>query len=93
MGNEISILFDAYHLYHLPQFDPLIDLLENDKRFKVYYSTYSQNRKEEVEICSSILKKRTGEFIFDSEFCSTNLYPFKLKVIFSFSRKEDIFLI
>ena len=67
MGNEISILFDAYHLYHLPQFDPLIDLLENDERFKVYYSTYSQNRKEEVEICSSILKKRTGEFIYDSD--------------------------
>ena len=67
MGNEISILFDAYHLYHLPQFDPLIDLLENDERFKVYYSTYSQNRKEEVGICSSILKKRTGEFIYDSD--------------------------
>ena len=67
MSNKISILFDAYHLYHLPQFDPLIKLLENDERFMVYYSTYSQNRKEEVGICSSVLKKRTGEFIFDND--------------------------
>ena len=28
MENQISILFDVYHLYHLAQFDPLIDLLE-----------------------------------------------------------------
>ena len=65
MANEISILFDAYHLYHLPQFDPLIDLLEKDNRFRVYYSTYSKNRKEEINICSSILKKRAGTFVFD----------------------------
>ena len=65
MANEISILFDAYHLYHLPQFDPLIDLLEKDNRFRVYYSTYSKNRKEEIDICSSILKKRAGTFVFD----------------------------
>jgi hypothetical protein len=65
MTNEISILFDAYHLYHLPQFDPLIDLLEKDNRFRVYYSTYSKNRKEEIDICSSILKKRPGKFVFD----------------------------
>ena len=65
MTNEISILFDAYHLYHLPQFDPLIDLLEKDNRFRVYYSTYSKNRKEEINICSSILKKRAGTFVFD----------------------------
>ena len=67
MTNEISILFDAYHLYHLPQFDPLIDLLEKDNRFRVYYSTYSKNRKEEIDICSSILKKRPGKFVFDVE--------------------------
>ena len=65
MTNEISILFDAYHLYHLPQFDPLIDLLEKDNRFRVYYSTYSKNRKEEIDICSPILKKRAGTFVFD----------------------------
>ena len=64
MGNQISILFDVYHLYHLAQFDPLIDLLEHDKRFKLFFSTSSENRKEEIEICTSILNKRKGSFIF-----------------------------
>ena len=64
MENQISILFDVYHLYHLAQFDPLIDLLENDKRFKIFFSTSSKNRKEEIEICTSILNKRKGSFIF-----------------------------
>ena len=65
MANAISVLFDAYHLYHLPQFDPLIDLLEKDDRFEVFYSTCSSNRKEEVDLCSSILSKRPGTFVFD----------------------------
>ena len=64
MENQISILFDVYHLYHLAQFDPLIDLLEHDKRFRLFFSTFSENRKEEIEICTSILNKRKGSFIF-----------------------------
>jgi len=64
MENQISILFDVYHLYHLAQFDPLIDLLEHDKRFRLFFSTSSENKKEEIEICTSILNKRKGSFIF-----------------------------
>ena len=64
MENQISILFDVYHLYHLAQFDPLIDLIEKDNRFKIFFSTSSKNRKEEIEICTSILNKRKGSFIF-----------------------------
>ena len=60
MENQISILFDVYHLYHLAQFDPLIDLLEHDKRFRLFFSTFSENKKEEIEICTSILNKRKG---------------------------------
>ena len=63
MENQISILFDVYHLYHLSQFDPLIDLLENVNSFKIFFSTSSKNRKEEIEICTSILNKRTGSLI------------------------------
>lgn len=64
MENQISILFDVYHLYHLAQFEPLIDLLENDNRFKIFFSTFSKNKKEEIEIYTSILNKRKGSFIF-----------------------------
>ena len=68
MKKPISILFDSYHLYHLPQFEPLIDLLSNDKRFDIYHSTSRDIKDEEYELCSKILKKKPGSFIFsDSE--------------------------
>ena len=67
MKPQISILFDAYHLYHLAQFEPLMALLEKDDRFDVYYSTSSENRKEEVELCSSVLLKRRGQFVFHKD--------------------------
>ena len=67
MKSQISILFDAYHLYHLAQFEPLMILLEKDDRFNVYYSTSSENRKEEIELCSSVLSKRKGQFIFHKD--------------------------
>lgn len=67
MKSQISILFDAYHLYHLAQFEPLMTLLEKDDRFNVYYSTSSENKKEEIEICSTILINRRGQFIFDKD--------------------------
>ena len=65
---KIKILFDSYHLYHLPQFDPVINLLSKDDRFEVFHSTCSENKKEEVELCLSILKSKPGQLIFaDSE--------------------------
>ena len=67
MKPQISILFDAYHLYHLAQFEPLMALLEKDDRFDVYYSTSSENRKEEIELCSSVLLKRRGQFVFHED--------------------------
>ena len=63
MANKISILFDSYYLYHLPQFEPLIDLLSTDKRFSIYHSTSTQISKKEFELCKSILKKKPGLFI------------------------------
>ena len=68
MPNKISILFDSYYLYHLPQFEPLIDLLSADKRFLIYHSTSAELSKEEFTLCKSILKKKPGLFIeADSE--------------------------
>ena len=63
MEKTISILFDSYHLYHLPQFEPLIDLLSNDKRFQIYHSTSRSINKEEFNLCSKILKKLPGKYI------------------------------
>jgi len=63
VSDKIKILFDSYHLYHLPQFEPLIDLLEMDKRFDIFYSTSNEIPYQEYEICASILRKKPGVFI------------------------------
>ena len=62
--NKIRILFDSYHLYHLPQFDPLIDLLSRDSRFQLFHSTCSENKKVEIDLCLRILNSRPGEVIY-----------------------------
>ena len=64
MEKRISILFDSYHLYHLPQFEPLIDLLSNDKRFNIYHSVSRDIKNIEYELCAKILKQKPGSFIF-----------------------------
>jgi len=63
MSDKISILFDSYYLYHLPQFEPLIELLSKDIRFKIYHSTSKEIPLEEYKLCSDILKKKPGIFI------------------------------
>ena len=63
MGKKYSILFDSFHLYHLPQFEPLIDLLAEDERFRLYHSTSREITHDEYELCKSVLIKKPGEFI------------------------------
>ena len=63
MGKKYKILFDSYHLYHLPQFESLIDLLATDDRFEIYHSTSREIKKKEYELCKSILNDKTGQFI------------------------------
>ncbi|MFL2983479.1 MAG: CDP-glycerol glycerophosphotransferase family protein [Candidatus Neomarinimicrobiota bacterium] len=63
MGKKYKILFDSYHLYHLPQFESLIDLLATDDRFEIYHSTSRKIQKKEYELCKSILNDKPGQFI------------------------------
>ena len=68
MAEKIKILFDSFHLYHLPQFDPVIDLLSKDDRFQIFHSTAAVNKKEERELCLKILATKPGTIIYsDSE--------------------------
>jgi len=68
MAEKIKILFDSFHLYHLPQFDPVIDLLSKDDRFQIFHSTAAVNKKEERELCLKILATKPGTMIYsDSE--------------------------
>ena len=63
MPDKISILFDAYHLYHLPQFDPVIDLLAQDDRFELFLSTSNEVDQDEKTLTLSILENRPGTVI------------------------------
>lgn len=62
----IKIVFDAYHLYHLPQFDPVIDLLKKDKRFDVYLTTCANNHVSEMKLTQEILNQKGCKTIFAS---------------------------
>ncbi len=64
MADKIKILFDSFHLYHLPQFDPVIDLLSKDDRFQIFHSTAAVNKKEERELCLNILAAKPGTMIY-----------------------------
>ena len=64
MAEKIKILFDSFHLYHLPQFDPVIDLLSKDDRFQIFHSTAAVNKKEERELCLNILAAKPGTMIY-----------------------------
>ena len=64
MADKIKILFDSFHLYHLPQFDPVIDLLSRDNRFQIFHSTAAVNKKEERELCLNILATKPGTMVY-----------------------------
>ena len=63
-NRPIKILFDSYHLYHLPQFDPVIDLLSHDDRFDIFHSTCSDNKKIELDLCLPVLESKPGTLVF-----------------------------
>ena len=63
MTRKFSILFDSYYLYHLPQYEPLIDLLSKDDRFTIYHSVSRNIDKKEYELSKNILDKKPGKFI------------------------------
>ena len=58
------IVFDVYHLYHLPQFEPVIDLLSSDDRFNVTLTVSAEIKKPEYELIQKILKAKTNQVIF-----------------------------
>ena len=92
--NKIRILFDSYHLYHLPQFDPLIDLLSKDNRFQLFHSTCSENKKVEIDLCLSILKSRPGEVIYyDNEIKRAKKVKKNLISMFLFVDGQDTLFI
>ncbi|MDD5765303.1 MAG: CDP-glycerol glycerophosphotransferase family protein [Candidatus Marinimicrobia bacterium] len=63
MIHPYKIVFDAYHLYHLPQFDPIIDLLKSDDRFEVYLTTSAATDPSEQNLAMRVIQQRCDRFI------------------------------
>ena len=63
-SSPFHIVFDVYHLYHLPQFEPVIDLLSSDDRFNVTLTVSAEIKKPEYELIQKILKAKNNQVIF-----------------------------
>jgi len=63
MKTPIRIVFDAYHLYHLPQFDPVIDKMIQDDQFEVFLTTSPDTEPQEYNLTKEILKARNCPLI------------------------------
>jgi len=48
MKTPIRIVFDAYHLYHLPQFDPVIDKMIQNDQFEVFLTTSPETEPQDI---------------------------------------------
>jgi len=57
MIDKIRIVFDAYHLYHLPQFDPVINLIKDDDRFDLFLTSSPEIEPREYDLTKRILSK------------------------------------
>ena len=60
-SSPFHIVFDVYHLYHLPQFEPVIELLSSDDRFNVTLTVSAEIKKPEYELIQKILKAKTNK--------------------------------
>ena len=60
---KYKILFDCYHLYHLPQMEPVARLLIKNPLFDVYFSTTHNIEIEERELTINIFKKNNWKYI------------------------------
>jgi len=54
---KIRIVFDSYHLYHLPQFEPVIEKLIPNPQFEVYLTYSSSIPAEEKALLRQILPR------------------------------------
>ena len=66
-NGPIKIVFDVYHLYHLPQFDPVIDLLKSDDKFEIFLSTSCRIKPEEKVLTEKILSQKGLQVISEKD--------------------------
>ena len=66
MSNRYTAVFDAYHLYHLPMFEPVIDHLRHDADFQVVLTTSAATQPAEQRLATDALEKFGRETVISS---------------------------
>ncbi len=67
MAKRFKVLIDSYHLYHLPQMEPVAKLLIKDPNFDLYLSTSFNIDIEERELTLSIFDKNNWKYILGKD--------------------------
>ncbi|MEA2095176.1 MAG: CDP-glycerol glycerophosphotransferase family protein [Candidatus Cloacimonadota bacterium] len=67
MAKRFKVLIDSYHLYHLPQMEPVAKLLIKDPTFDVYFSTSHNIDLEERELALKIFDNYDWKYILGND--------------------------
>ncbi len=59
----IRILFNIHHLYYLPQFIPVIQAMNRDQDFMVYYTAHLNNSRQDYNLIRQAVQDLPGEFL------------------------------
>jgi len=59
----IRVLFDIHHLYYLPQFIPVIQAMNRDQDFMVYYTAHLNNSRQDYNLIRQAVQDLPGEFL------------------------------
>ncbi len=61
--NTIKVLFNIHHLYYLPQFMPVADVMSENGRFDIYFSAFIDKERVEYDLITTVLKDYRNKFI------------------------------
>ncbi|MCH7574543.1 MAG: hypothetical protein IIA59_05385 [Candidatus Marinimicrobia bacterium] len=57
MSNRYTVVFDAYHLFHLPMFEPVIDPLRHDSDFHVVLTISAETQPAEQRLATDAFEQ------------------------------------
>ncbi len=67
MSKCFKVLIDSFHLYHLPQMEPVAKLLIKNPNFDVYFSTSHNIEIEERKLTLKIFDKNNWKYIIGND--------------------------
>ena len=67
MDKRFKVLIDSYHLYHLPQIEPVAKLLLRNPKFEVSFTTSHQIDLKEKQLTLTIFEKNGWNYIIGKD--------------------------